>query len=344
MKPRRIIRPAAVGCLVFLCFLLAACGALGGIPLAIHNRTGADLSASISVSQRGQATTLLNGYVLGDGSDAEVSVPRSASGADWHIYIVDGRGDGYTFCDLPAELLGDSADITIRYEGSTLVLDVDWGNDNFSTLYPAASAEVQAREFWLRVQRGEATYEDYYAQDFWLRLTGGNFRKRLLIFGSEDGQRYATQAEAAQHMTRITIPVWKLSNGAKVSSTASLYVHSALADEVVQIFTEIYNDPEQFPIKDIGGYSWRGDTSTSEHNIGTAIDINYNENFQIRYGNVVVGSFWDPDASPYSIPEDGSVVRIFAAHGWAWGGDAWAGYTDYSTGNHDYMHFSYFGG
>lgn len=112
------------------------------------------------------------------------------------------------------------------------------------------------------------------------------------------------------HMVRITFPVWKLSGNRKVASTASIWIHSALADEVVQIFTEIFNDPEQFPIHSVGGYSWRGNNSSSEHNPGLAIDINPNENYQIRYGNVVVGSFWDPASSPYSIPEDGSVVRI----------------------------------
>jgi hypothetical protein len=37
------------------------------------------------------------------------------------------------------------------------------------------------------------------------------------------------------------------------------------------------------------------------------------------------------------------VVRIFAAHGWSWGGNAWAKDADPSTGYHDYMHFSYMG-
>ena len=58
----------------------------------------------------------------------------------------------------------------------------------------------------------------------------------------------------------------------------------------------------------------------------------------------MVGSFWRPGENPYSIPEDGSVVRIFAEHGWSWGGDAWAWDSDQTTGYHDYMHFSYMGG
>ena len=44
-------------------------------------------------------------------------------------------------------------------------------------------------------------------------------------------------------MTTVTIPVWKLSGGVKVSSTMSLTVHAAIAEDVKAIFTEIYNDP-----------------------------------------------------------------------------------------------------
>ena len=44
---------------------------------------------------------------------------------------------------------------------------------------------------------------------------------------------------------------------------------AALAEDVKEIFTEIYNDPERFPIHDVGGYAWRGDSATGEHNCGT---------------------------------------------------------------------------
>ena len=145
-------------------------------------------------------------------------------------------------------------------------------------------------------------------------------------------------------MTSLTVPVWRLkADGSKVSDTATLTVHTALAHDVEEIFTEIYNDPSQFPIKNLGGYDWRGDNATGEHNTGTAIDINWEENYQITDGRIRAGSLWSPGENPYSIPADGPVVRIFAEHGWSWGGDAWATSTDPATGNHDYMHFSYMG-
>lgn len=342
MKDRRFFQPVIT--LLFaaaLCILLASCS--GGTPFSVHNQAGCDLSISISVSRNDKFTTLLNNYVLAVDSDTNVSIPRNVSSGDWHIYIMDDHSKGYTFCDFSTGSLGENASVSIRYEKDILVLDMNWGDGSISTIYPATSAQVQGYEYRLRYERGEVSYQDYMAQDFWLKYRGGNPRKWDLIFGSDREICYDTQEQAVQHMTRITVPVWKLSNGTKVPSTASFYINAALASDVVEIFTEIYNDPEQFPIKDVGGYSWRGDNSSSEHNPGLAIDINPNENYQIRSGNIVVGSFWDPQNSPYSIPEDGSVVRIFAAHGWSWGGDAFADSTDPSSGHHDYMHFSYFG-
>ena len=219
-------------------------------------------------------------------------------------------------------------------------------SDEYTLLFePMTEAEIQQEQFWEKVERGEAAMEDYYLQDFWLQFPEENPRKYLLLFGSEDKRRFENEAEASAAMTTVSIPVWRLSgSGSKVSATLSLTVHAAIAQDVVDIFTEIYNDPEQFPIHSVGGYAWRGDTATGEHNCGTAIDINANENFQVRDGQALAGSFWDPAESPYSIPEDGSVVRIFAEHGWSWGGDAWAFDADPSAGYHDYMHFSYMGG
>ena len=108
----------------------------------------------------------------------------------------------------------------------------------------------------------------------------GNSVPYLTSVDSPEGE------EVPNYHTTVTVPVWQLSGGEKVSSTLTLSVHAALAEDVKEIFTEIYNDPEQFPIHDVGGYSWRGDTATGEHNCGTAIDINANENYQIRDGQI----------------------------------------------------------
>lgn len=217
--------------------------------------------------------------------------------------------------------------------------------DEYTLVYrPYTRAENAQADFEEAAQRGEVSWEDYDAQPFWLWFQGENEQKHTLLFGEAEKRRFANQAEAYAAMTTITVPIWQIDRqGNKTASSADLVIHSAIAEDTLALFTEIFNDPEQFPIHDIGGYSWRGDSATGEHNCGTAIDINANENYQVRDGKAMVGSHWAPGEDPYSIDPDGSVVRIFAEHGWSWGGDAWAGDADQTSGYHDYMHFSYMG-
>lgn len=209
---------------------------------------------------------------------------------------------------------------------------------------PMTQSEIVQAEFWAKVERGEANAEDFWTQDFWLVEQGENTAKLQLLFGDPGKRRFVNKEEAQANMVTITVPVWHLSGSGKKASTASFQVHAALAQDVTEIFTEIYQDPEQFPIQDLGGYSWRGDSATGEHNCGTAIDINSDNNYQVRDGVALAGSRWQPGQNPYSISPDSSVVRIFKAHGWSWGGDAWAYSTNPAEGYHDYMHFSYMGG
>lgn len=174
-----------------------------------------------------------------------------------------------------------------------------------------------------------------------LTALDSNPEKRMLIFGDPGRTSFSSCAEAEAYMTTVTVPVWRLNRptGEKIPSQLSFTVHSAIANDLVAIFTEIFHDPEQFPIYSIGGYAWRGDSSRSEHNLGTAVDINYIENCQISSEGVVyAGECWLPGENPWSIPESGSVVRIFNAHGYTWGGNGWPDHTP-----KDYMHFSYLG-
>ena len=162
--------------------------------------------------------------------------------------------------------------------------------------------------------------------------TSGVYNDTSAIYNSWPENKDA----AKKLMTTVTVPIWKLnSKGQKYSSKASITVHHLIADKVKLVFQEIYNGPEKFPIKDIGGFSWRN-SSTSEHNCGTAIDINSNENYCIYSNGTVVGSFWKPGESPYSIKPYGDVVRAFEKYGFNWGGDSW-------SSTRDYMHFSYMG-
>ncbi|MEA4954905.1 MAG: S-layer homology domain-containing protein [Pseudoflavonifractor sp.] len=184
----------------------------------------------------------------------------------------------------------------------------------------------------------EETAEDAQS-DPALRELGENDAKLLRLFGTTQRRRYGSEAEAVGHMAEITVPVWKLdkATGIKTTGHITFKVHEALIEDINAIFTEIWADPEQFPIYEISGYDWRGDSAKGEHNCGTAVDINANENYQIyANGTVGAGSLWRPEEDPWSISSSGSVVETFRAYGYTWGGDAW-------PTNRDYMHFSYLG-
>ena len=149
----------------------------------------------------------------------------------------------------------------------------------------------------------------------------------------EDVYNNPSHATAVKHMVWVEVPVWNLKNGKKVSSRARIQVLNLLADEVKEIFAEIYNGPEKFPIKSVGGYNWRPNGIESLHSLGRAIDINPDENPQLSPdGVVLVGKKWEPYQNPYSITPEGDVVRAFTSRGWVWG----ANYT-----RPDYMHFDF---
>lgn len=136
-------------------------------------------------------------------------------------------------------------------------------------------------------------------------------------------------------MEDIEVRVWQLSpSGTKQTATITLTVHKKVAEDVKKIFEEIYNGKEKFPIKYCIGYSNR-EKSTSQHNLGLAIDINPDENYFIgRDGVIKAGKFWKPGENPYSILPDGDVVRAFKKYGWHWSPEM-----NWSNGA-DYMHFS----
>lgn len=139
-------------------------------------------------------------------------------------------------------------------------------------------------------------------------------------------------SEALKHMVWIEVPVWRLKDGKKVSDREKIQVLNLLADEVKEIFKEIYNGKEKFPIKYLNGYSWRGSLK-SLHSTGRAIDINPEENPQVSSeGKAIVGKKWEPRKNPYSITPDGDVVKAFTKRGWTWGE---------KFRRPDYMHFGF---
>ncbi len=206
---------------------------------------------------------------------------------------------------------GDIAPRTVVYE----VVDED------SLTIPA----IQKRSYDIEVKAG--TISDTHS-----------FKMPKIWPSDADGIKssYPTSKSAAEALqVSVTFPVWKVDkNGEKYESTATIKVHYQIADKVKLVFEEIFNGPEKFPIKDIGGYAWRG--GRSEHNGGTAIDINPNENYCIYNNGTTIGSYWRPDTDQYSIKPYGDVTNAFEKYGFTWGGDSW-------SNPRDYMHFSYLG-
>lgn len=181
------------------------------------------------------------------------------------------------------------------------------------------------------------TCEEHYASESetkaekCLRLFGEVVSDPRAYYDSEDGT--IDYQRAQEDMVDVTLQVWDLNDsGEKYTRYFTIKVHKNIAATVVQIFREIYAGEEKFPIHYLGGFSHGGH---SEHTIGTAIDINPNENYyyNAKTGEQV-GSYWKPGEDPYSIPLDGEVAQIFKKYGFSQGIWNWTV---------DYMHFSYFG-
>lgn len=120
-------------------------------------------------------------------------------------------------------------------------------------------------------------------------------------------------------MTAVTVPV------AASAAVPPASVHAALAEDVKEIFTEIYNDPEHFPIHDgrlrLAGRSPPASTTAAPPSTSTPTRIT--RSATVRCWLVLLGA---GNQLLHHLP-DSSVVRIFCEHGWSWGGDAWA-YSD----------------
>ncbi|MBR4308030.1 MAG: S-layer homology domain-containing protein [Oscillospiraceae bacterium] len=164
--------------------------------------------------------------------------------------------------------------------------------------------------------------------------------KALYVFGealSGDLRGYyKSRSEAESNLVYVNVRTWDINKkGEKYTRNWDLRVHKNLAEAVVEIFEEIYNGPEQFPIHQLYCYNWG--SGTSEHSMGTAIDINWDENYYCYPdGTAITGNYWKPGEDPYSIIPDGDVVTAFAHYGYRWG-------IYWNSGKKDYMHFSFFG-
>lgn len=139
-----------------------------------------------------------------------------------------------------------------------------------------------------------------------------------------------SESQARKACKQITVKVWDFKNhakhsGAKRSRTLWITVNKKYAATIKQIYKELYKDKSKPPIYEAGSYRWRPEESTwSYHTVGTAIDMNCNENPMYRFTykkngkvkkKIIVGSFYKPKSNPYSFPRNGVVEKTFAKYG-----------------------------
>ena len=189
------------------------------------------------------------------------------------VYALDGRSAVIGSNSLDAWLsVGWYKEYTKMYDVNGNSMDVHWSGVE----YALANGWVCEPVFLNNVP--QISYND----------------KLLKVF--PDGKYFREKAQADACMTNVTVPVWLMrKDGTKYPSRTTIKVNSGLANDVLAIFTEIYNHPSKFPMKSVGGYSWRKTQSgnVSEHSYGTCIDINPNENYYVTYdGRPLSGSYW----------------------------------------------------
>ncbi len=136
------------------------------------------------------------------------------------------------------------------------------------------------------------------------------------------------------------------------TQTGELIVHESVADEVVQLFTQLYrtgfriariqlvsaygaNDEASMRANNTSAFNCRyiaGTKKFSRHSYGKAIDINPLLNPCVQKGEVSpanAGAYLDRKQNlPGMIHRNGTVVRLFKKYGWKWGGD-WHSLKDY---------------
>jgi hypothetical protein len=158
-----------------------------------------------------------------------------------------------------------------------------------------------------------------------------------------------------EDLRSIVMPFWDFDGEVQ---TGELIVHRRHARGVVSVFEQLFairfpiermepangymgNDPPLAQFNNTVGFNCRapvgGGREWSEHSLGTAVDINPDQNPYVSRSGRIEPPFGAPWADrtvrePGMIDRAHVAVRAFRAIGWRWGG--------FWKGTKDYMHFS----
>lgn len=161
---------------------------------------------------------------------------------------------------------------------------------------------------------------------------GGSIeKKKIELFGeSWSGSKPKQWCESFLKQVEIK---YRTSRGGALE-THKVRFHKKLEGNLQAVFNELAN-LNGFYVENIGTYSYRnviGKSKLSNHSYGIALDLNTNYNPYYRNGKIVSGG-GKTDQLLSMRSQSNEIVKIFARHGFGWGGSY-----------KDYMHFSYFDG
>lgn len=192
-------------------------------------------------------------------------------------------------------------------------------------------------------------------EELWLLISDGVYHSFEEANSAAQLDFYEQQNFWRSQMTPITVPCWTMVDGEITSTNREVIVNKHIANLWLDYFTDLYNLPEQYCIKQIGGFCYRtknngsGTSNLSAHSFGTAVDVNWSVD---GMGSVPVGSAGSgiigdghtvssrdevaEENKPYVETLDSTWYALTKRYKLDWGGD-------WSVSSQDPMHHSIVG-